>query len=109
MNDMTGLDNKDGVSLFGLQFTAALGARPIVLSSSDHKLEKARELGAAEGINYLCTSDWEPVVLELTHGRGVEHILEVVGGKNLNRSLKVLRPGGQISSVGMLESPGFIP
>jgi NADPH:quinone reductase-like Zn-dependent oxidoreductase len=94
-----------GVSLFGLQFASAVGARPIVLSSSDRKLDKARGLGAVAGINYSRTPEWESTVLDLTEGRGVEHVLEVVGGNNLNRSLKILRPGGQISTVGMLESP----
>jgi len=92
-----------GVSLFGLQIASALGATVIVTSRSDEKLERAKKLGAAHGVNYACVPEWENAVLELTSGKGVDHILEVVGGKNLGQSLKAIKPGGQISVIGLLE------
>jgi NADPH:quinone reductase-like Zn-dependent oxidoreductase len=91
-----------GVSLFALQFVHALGGQPIVISSSDQKLERARALGAAGTINYNKVPAWEEEVLALTGGRGVDHVIEVVGGENLNRSLRAVRMSGTISFIGAL-------
>src|SRR5207253_1615807 len=66
------------------------------------KLEKARVLGAAVTINYKTTPAWEEEVLTLTGGRGVDHVIEVVGGENLNRSLRAVRMSGTISFIGAL-------
>ena len=68
-----------GVSLFALQFARLAGARVIATSSSDQKLARARELGAAEGINYKTTPDWDKRVRELTGGKGSIMIVEVGG------------------------------
>lgn len=91
-----------GVSLFATQFVHALGGHPIVTSSSDEKLEKVKALGASATINYKRFSDWEEQVLELTNGLGADHIIEVVGGENLNRSLKAVRVSGTISFIGLI-------
>lgn len=91
-----------GVSLFALQFAQVLGASVIVTSGSDEKLRRARELGAAHGINYRHTPAWDQRVLELTAGRGVDHVIEVVGGENLDRSLNAVRMSGSIAMVGLL-------
>lgn len=91
-----------GVSLFALQFALLAGAGVIATSSSDEKLRRARELGAAHGINYREPPDWDARVLELTAGRGVDHVVEVVGGENLNRSLNAVRMSGTIAVVGLL-------
>jgi NADPH:quinone reductase-like Zn-dependent oxidoreductase len=89
-----------GLALFALQFVHALGGRPIVISSSDQKLEKAKALGAAGTINYKRVPAWEKEALTLTDGRGVDHVMEVVGGENLNRSLQAVRVSGTISFIG---------
>ncbi len=91
-----------GVSLFALQFTHALGGFPVVLSGSDEKLEKAKALGAAATINYKTHPAWEEQVLALTDGNGVDHIIEVVGGENLNRSLAAVKLSGTISFIGLI-------
>jgi NADPH:quinone reductase-like Zn-dependent oxidoreductase len=91
-----------GVSVFALQFVHALGGLPIVISSSDQKLEKAKALGAAGTINYKKVPAWEEEVVTLTDGRGVDHVIEVVGGENLNRSLRAVRVSGTISFIGAL-------
>jgi NADPH:quinone reductase-like Zn-dependent oxidoreductase len=91
-----------GVSLFALQFAKLLGARAIVLSSSDEKLERARALGADAGINYKFQPDWSGSVRAAAGGDGVDHIVEVGGQKTLPLSLKVIRPGGTISMIGVL-------
>ena len=96
------LQGTGGVSLFALQIAAAAGAQVIVLSGSDEKLERARQLGAGLGINRRSTPDWPKAVKDLTGG--ADHVLEMVGGENLNRSLDALAPGGRVSVVGVLEA-----
>jgi NADPH:quinone reductase-like Zn-dependent oxidoreductase len=91
-----------GVSLFALQFVVASGGRAIVLSSSAAKLERARQLGASDLIDYTAVPDWEHEVLARTGGRGVDHVIEVVGGANLNRSLRAVRIGGSIAFIGLM-------
>lgn len=92
-----------GVSLFGLQIAAALGATVIVTSSSDEKLARAKALGATHTINYSRTPDWEKEALALTNKQGVDHILEVVGGANVARSIKAINAQGQISIIGIID------
>jgi NADPH:quinone reductase-like Zn-dependent oxidoreductase len=91
-----------GVSLFAAQFVHALGGQIIITSSSDEKLEKARELGASATINYKKFPDWDKQVLELTDGKGFDHVIEVVGGENLNRSLNAVRLSGTICFIGLI-------
>jgi NADPH:quinone reductase-like Zn-dependent oxidoreductase len=91
-----------GVSLFALQFALIAGARVIITSSSEAKLARARDLGAWQGIHYPSTPDWGRRVLELTEGRGVDHVIEVGGAGTLGESLKAVRPGGHIAIIGML-------
>ncbi len=92
-----------GVSIFGLQIASALGARVIVTSSSDAKLERAKALGVSDGINYTHTPEWEKEVLKLTAQEGVDHILEVAGGKSLPQSVAAVKAGGQIAVIGILD------
>ncbi|MCC7261856.1 MAG: NAD(P)-dependent alcohol dehydrogenase [Candidatus Latescibacteria bacterium] len=94
------LQGTGGVSIFALQFAVALGARVILLSSSDAKLERGRILGAAQTLNYHTHPDWEQEVWKLTEKRGVDHIVEV--GGNLEKSLRCLAAGGHIAQVGVL-------
>ena len=91
-----------GVSIFALQFAHALGARVLITSSQDEKLERARALGADGTINYKKHPDWEKQVLELTGGQGVDHVLEVGGEKTLPQSVRASRPGAHIALIGLL-------
>ncbi|AZO44767.1 NAD(P)-dependent alcohol dehydrogenase [Mesorhizobium sp. M7D.F.Ca.US.005.01.1.1] len=91
-----------GVSLFALQFASAFGLRAIVTSSSDEKLERARKLGAWQGINYRTQPAWDEAARELTNGLGVNHVLEMVGGDNARRSLNALAADGRLSIIGLL-------
>lgn len=90
-----------GVSMFALQFAKAHGARVIITSSSDAKLEKARQLGADDTINYRQIPNWADRVLELTGGEGVDHVVEVGGGGTLANSVASVRPNGRISLIGV--------
>jgi NADPH:quinone reductase-like Zn-dependent oxidoreductase len=99
-----------GVSTFALQFAAAAGAKVIVTSSSDDKLERAMALGAHAGINYRTTPDWPKRVLELTGGRGADVIVDVGGKATLPLSAQSLAYRGTLSIVGGLSGyDGEIP
>ncbi len=91
-----------GVSIFALQFAKAAGARVIATSSSDEKMEKARALGADDTVNYKRHPEWHERVLELTGGRGVDHVVEVGGAGTLGRSVEAARIGGQVHLIGVL-------
>ena len=95
-----------GVSIFALQIAKHFGARVISTSSSDEKLERVRRLGADETINYRMCEDWDKAVLELTGGRGVDHVVEVGGMGTLARSVKAVRVGGHIPLIGALNMSG---
>lgn len=91
-----------GVSIFALQFGKMSGARVIITSSDDAKLERAKELGADDTVNYKTTADWDQEVLKLTNGRGVDHIVEVGGAGTLAKSFASIGFRGQISLIGVL-------
>jgi len=91
-----------GVSLFALQFAKASGARVIVTSSSDEKLERARRFGADETINYRRTPDWDGEVLKLTDGAGADLVVETVGGGTFSRSLNAAAIEGTVFVVGFV-------
>jgi NADPH:quinone reductase-like Zn-dependent oxidoreductase len=78
-----------GVGIFGLQLAKKLGARAIMLSSKDEKLQKAKEMGADALINYEKNPNWENLVLENTSKIGA-------------RSMAAARVNGRISMVGVL-------
>lgn len=92
-----------GVSLFALQFAKLAGARVILTSSDDAKLERGRALGADETLNYRTHADWPERVLSLTGGRGVDLAVDVVGGKGLNAVVQAARFGGTVALIGVLE------
>ena len=95
-----------GVSLFALQIAKLHGARVLVTSSSDEKLERARALGADETINYRRTPEWESEAFRLTDKRGVDHVVEVGGAGTLSRSFKAVRAGGHVHLIGVLSDLG---
>lgn len=96
------LQGTGGVAIFGLQFAKAMGARAIVTSGSDAKLERARELGADECINYRATPEWGAAARELTGGRGVDAVIEIGGTGTLQQTFAALRRGGHVAVVGYL-------
>ena len=91
-----------GVSIFALQFAKAHGARVIITSSSDKKLQRAREMGADETINYKQTPDWDREALRLTDGRGADLVLETGGTQTFPRSVNAAAMGGTVFVIGFL-------
>ena len=98
-----------GVSIFALQFAHMMGARTIITSSSDDKLEKARSLGATVAVNYRRHPNWEEAVLEATNGRGVDLAVEVTGAQNLPRTINATRIAGTIALIGAMHGGQIDP
>ncbi|MAG96068.1 MAG: NAD(P)-dependent alcohol dehydrogenase [Alphaproteobacteria bacterium] len=91
-----------GVALFALQFAKLAGARVMIISSSDEKLERAKELGADLGVNYKTTPDWWKPGLEFSGGAGIDHILELGGTDTMSQSTRCILRGGRINIIGVL-------
>ena len=101
------LKGTGGVSLFALAFAKMAGARCILTTTHPEKRDRARDLGADEVIVLSETDDWPQAVRDATAGRGVDHIVEVVGGETLSQSIQAARNGGQIHYIGA-QSKGLI-
>jgi NADPH:quinone reductase-like Zn-dependent oxidoreductase len=89
-----------GVSVFVIQIAKAMGARVIVTSSSDEKLERARALGADVGINYKKSPRWDKDVLDATKGQGADIVVETGGIGTMSTSLKAARAAGLVAVLG---------
>jgi NADPH:quinone reductase-like Zn-dependent oxidoreductase len=94
-----------GVSSTAVQIAKLCGARVIVTSSSDAKLERARALGADVGINYKTQPDWAKHVFEATGRRGVDVVIENVGAATWKDSIKSLKGGGRLVTCGSTSGP----
>jgi zinc-binding alcohol dehydrogenase/oxidoreductase len=93
-----------GVASAGLAIAKALGARALVTSSSDEKLERARQLGADATVNHA-SGDVGAAVKEATGGTGVDVVLEHVGEATWQSSLQAARAGGRIAVCGATTGP----
>ena len=93
-----------GVSTATLAIGKALGANVMVTSSSEAKLERARELGADATVNHAA-GDVKEAVKEATGGRGADVVVETVGEATWATSLQVAAPGGRITVCGATSCP----
>ena len=94
-----------GVSIFALQLAKSMGAKVIATSSSEEKLNRLKELGADEVINYKETPEWGKEVLAKTNNEGVDHVIEVGGGGTFGESVRATKLGGHIALIGVLSGP----
>ena len=93
-----------GVATASLAIAKAVGARVLVTSSSDAKLERARELGADATVNHA-TGDVAAEAKRVTDGRGIDVVVEHVGEATWKTSLQVVRPGGRVTVCGATTGP----
>jgi NADPH:quinone reductase-like Zn-dependent oxidoreductase len=93
-----------GVATAVLQIVKAIGLRAFVTSSSDDKLQQARKLGADAAINYK-TQDFAREIRTLTNRRGVDVVVDSVGGDSYSRSLASLVKGGRLVTCGATAGP----
>ena len=90
-----------GIGTTAIQLAAARGARVFATAGSDEKCRACEELGAVRAINYK-TEDFVAVIAEMTRGRGVDVILDIVGGDYLGRNLASLAMDGRLVQIGLM-------
>lgn len=93
-----------GLGSAAVQIASRGGSRVIATASTDEKLERAKALGAHDLVNYRDV-DFGDAVRDLTKGRGVDVVLDHVGGATLEESLSCLSRGGRLISVGETGNP----
>ena len=90
-----------GIGTTAIQLAAARGARVLATAGSDEKCRACERLGAERAINYR-TEDFVDVVKQLTNGRGVDLILDIVGGDYIARDLAALAVEGRLVVIGFM-------
>ncbi|KAF5562253.1 alcohol dehydrogenase [Fusarium phyllophilum] len=90
-----------GVSIFSLQFAKAGGAKVIATTSSTRKAEMLSGLGADHVINYKEVTDWADTVKSATPGnKGVDLVVDLVGGNTMTQAMKTVKSDGLVTIVG---------
>jgi NADPH:quinone reductase-like Zn-dependent oxidoreductase len=110
--DLTFNQGTGGVSITGLILAKAAGAKTIITSSSDEKLQYVQEkYGVDYTINYKKTPNWAAEAQKITEGNGVDYILENGGSGTIKQSIEAIAYGGIISVIGFLAaaSQGQMP
>jgi zinc-binding alcohol dehydrogenase/oxidoreductase len=87
-----------GVQTFALLYAKAIGARAVVTSSRDGKLERAKALGADVAINYATTPDWHKAVRAAVGT--VDVAIDSAGGDSFAKTLTLVKPGGRVVTYG---------
>jgi putative PIG3 family NAD(P)H quinone oxidoreductase len=90
-----------GIGTTAIQLAAARGVTVLATAGSDEKCRACEDLGAQQAINYR-TADFVEAVRELTSGRGVDLILDMVGGSYVPRNIASLAVGGRLVQIGFM-------
>ncbi|HLU99588.1 MAG TPA: NAD(P)H-quinone oxidoreductase [Thermobifida alba] len=90
-----------GIGTFAIQAARAFGARVLTTAGSEAKLERCRRLGADVAVNYR-SEDFAARVREETGGRGVDVVLDIMGGSYLDANLRSLAVGGRLVVIGLM-------
>jgi putative PIG3 family NAD(P)H quinone oxidoreductase len=90
-----------GVGTAAIQLADTLGAMVLVTAGSDERCRRCRTLGAREAINYR-SEDFVERTLDSTNGRGVDLVIDCIGGSYLARNLGVLAQGGRLVVIGLM-------
>lgn len=90
-----------GIGTTAIQLARAFGATVYATAGTDAKCRACEQVGADTAINYR-TADFVPVVRELTQGRGVDVILDIVGGDYLARNIDCLALNGRLLQIGLI-------
>ena len=93
-----------GIGTTAIQLAKAFGARVLTTAGSDAKCDATRKLGAEHAFNYK-TQDWVAEGKRVTDGRGVNLILDIVGGDYMGRNLDLLSIEGRLLQIAFLKSP----
>jgi NADPH2:quinone reductase len=90
-----------GIGVTAIQLAAAFGHRVFATAGSDEKCRKCEELGAERGINYR-TEDFVEIMKSVTDGKGVDVILDMVGGDYVAREINCLADDGRLALIALL-------
>jgi len=93
-----------GIGTTAIQLARAFGANVLTTAGSDEKCEAAKRLGAEHAFNYR-TTEWVVAARQATNGRGVDLILDMVGGDYMSRNLDLLAVEGRLVQIAFLKSP----
>jgi NADPH2:quinone reductase len=98
-----------GIGVAAIQLAKAFGSPVLATAGSDEKCAAARSFGADRAINYR-TEDFVQIGMEFTDGRGVDVILDMVGGSYIQRELEVLAREGRLCFVALMDGtrPGQV-
>ena len=99
------LEGTGGLTTASLAFVKASGARAIVIGQVQSGLEKAKALGADEIINTTEYPDWEQKVLELTHGKGVDVAIDILGKVSIEKAMLCTKQNGTVVLEAHLTGP----
>jgi putative PIG3 family NAD(P)H quinone oxidoreductase len=91
-----------GIGTTAIQLAAARGVRVFATAGSDRKCRVCEQLGAERAVNYR-TADFVEAVRDFTGGRGVDLVLDIVGGSYVARNLAVLATDGRLVQIGFME------
>ncbi|MEE9373699.1 MAG: NAD(P)-dependent alcohol dehydrogenase [Saprospiraceae bacterium] len=94
------IEGSGGMSIFGLQFAKASGARIIATTSSESKAERLRSMGCDLVFNYKEDPRWGKSIYKATGG--VDLVLDVGGGSTMKQSIEALKIGGTVVAIGIL-------
>ncbi len=97
-----------GIGTTAIQLAAARGATVLATAGSDEKCRACEDLGAKQAINYR-TADFVEAVRELTGGKGVDLILDMVGGSYVGRNLEALATDGRLVQIGFMSGESTAP
>lgn len=93
-----------GIGTTAIQLAHHFGARVFTTAGSDEKCSKCKELGADVAINYR-SQDFVQLIAQATGGKGVDVILDMVGGDYINRNLQCLAADGRLVQIAFLKGP----
>ncbi|HEY9048834.1 MAG TPA: NAD(P)-dependent alcohol dehydrogenase [Ohtaekwangia sp.] len=91
------------VSLYALQLALYMGLQTIVTTGRLENEEFLKQLGAHHVVNYKQYPEWSKPVLEITHGRGVDLVIDVAGGTSVQQSIHAVTVSGHVALLGFLE------
>jgi NADPH2:quinone reductase len=91
-----------GVGSAAVMLAHALGAKTVFTASAKKRIDRVSELGGTVGVDYR-KHDFLDAALNATDGRGVDVVVDFIGGPYLDRNLRALVPGGRLIQVGTLQ------
>lgn len=91
-----------GIGTAGIQLVTRLGGDAVVTVGTEEKAQACRDLGASLAVDYKAVEDFAAAIRDARDGRGVEVVLDIIGGSYLRSNLSVLEPDGRMVIIGLM-------